>query len=59
MARRSVQAADYVSQILRGVKPNELAMAEPATFDFVVNLKSAAALGLALPPTLLARAEKI
>ena len=37
----------------------ELAMAEPATFDFVVNLKSAAALGLALPQTLLAGAEKI
>jgi putative ABC transport system substrate-binding protein len=54
-----VQAAGYVSQILHGVKAAELVMAEPATFDFVVNLKSAAALGLALPPTLLARAEKI
>jgi len=54
-----LQAAGYVSQILRGVKPSELAMAEPATFDFVVNLKSAAALGLALPQTLLARAEKV
>jgi putative ABC transport system substrate-binding protein len=54
-----LQAAGYVSQILRGVKPNELAMAEPATFDFVVNLKSAAALGLALPQTLLAGAEKV
>ena len=54
-----LQAAGYVSQILRGVKPNELVMAEPATFDFVVNLKSAAALGLALPQSLLAGAEKI
>jgi len=54
-----LQAASYVSQILRGVSPTELAMAEPATFDFVVNLKSAAALGLALPQTLLARAEKV
>jgi len=54
-----LQAAGYVSQILRGVKPNELAMAEPATFDFVVNLKSAAALGLVLPQSLLAGAEKI
>ncbi len=54
-----LQAAGYVSQILRGVKPAELAMAEPATFDFVVNLKSAAALGLALPQSLLAGAEKI
>jgi putative ABC transport system substrate-binding protein len=54
-----LQAAGYVSQILRGVKPAELAMAEPATFDFVVNLKSAAALGLTLPQTLLGHAEKI
>jgi len=54
-----LQAAGYVSQILRGVKPNELVMAEPATFDFVVNLKSAAALGLALPQSLFAGAEKI
>ena len=54
-----LQAAGYVSQILRGMKPAELVMAEPASFDFVVNLKSAAALGLALPQTLLARAEQI
>jgi putative ABC transport system substrate-binding protein len=54
-----LQAAGYVSQILRGVKPHELAMAEPATFDFVVNLKSAGALGLALPQSMLAGAEKI
>jgi putative ABC transport system substrate-binding protein len=53
------QAASYVSQILRGVKPAELAVAEPTTFDFVVNLKSAAALGLMLPASLLAGAEKI
>jgi putative ABC transport system substrate-binding protein len=54
-----LQAASYVSQILRGVKPDELAMVEPATFDFIVNLKSAAALGLALPQSLLAGAEKL
>jgi putative ABC transport system substrate-binding protein len=54
-----VQAAGYVSQILRGVKPSGLAMAEPATFDFIVNLKSAAALGLVLPQTLLAGAETV
>ena len=53
-----LQAAGYVSQILRGAKPAELAMAEPATFDFVVNLKSAAALGLALPHSLLAPRRK-
>src|SRR5258705_9614443 len=54
-----LQAAGYVSQILRGAKPGELAMAEPAAFDFVVNLKSAAALGLALPQSLLAGAETV
>lgn len=54
-----LQAAGFVSQILRGVKPNELAMAEPAMFDFVVNLKSAAALGLTLPQSLLAGAERV
>jgi putative ABC transport system substrate-binding protein len=54
-----LQAAGYVAQILHGVKPAELAMAEPATFDFVVNLKSAAALRLTLPQTLLAGAEKV
>jgi putative ABC transport system substrate-binding protein len=53
------QAADYVAEILRGVKPAELAIAQPTEFDFVINLKSAAALGLALPQALLARAGKV
>jgi putative ABC transport system substrate-binding protein len=53
------QAADYVSQVLRGVKPADLPVAQPTEFDFVVNLKTAEALGLALPQTLLASAEKI
>jgi putative ABC transport system substrate-binding protein len=53
------QAADYVADILRGVKPAELAIAQPTEFDFVVNLKAAAALGLALPQALLARAGKV
>jgi len=53
------QAADYVAEILRGVKPAGLAVAEPTEFDFVINLRSAAALGLALPQALLARAGKV
>ena len=53
------QAADYVAQILDGATPAELAVGQPAEFDFVVNLKTAAALGLALPHTLLARADRI
>jgi putative ABC transport system substrate-binding protein len=53
------QAADYVADILRGVKPAELAIAQPIEFDFVINRGTAAALGLALPQALLARAGKI
>ncbi len=53
------QAAEYVSQILQGAKPAELAIAEPAEFDFVINLSTAKALGLALSQTLLAQAETI
>jgi putative ABC transport system substrate-binding protein len=53
------QAADYVAEILRGVKPAELAVAQPTEFDFVINLKSATALGLVLPQALLARAGKV
>ena len=48
------QAADYVAADLRGAKPAELPIGQPAEFDFVVNLKTAEALGLALPPALLA-----
>jgi putative ABC transport system substrate-binding protein len=53
------QAADYVAKILRGAKPAELPIGQPTEFDFVINLKTAEALGLALPQALLARAEKI
>ncbi len=53
------QAADYVAKILRGAVPAELPVGQPTEFDFVINLKSAAALGLVLPQALLARAGKI
>jgi putative ABC transport system substrate-binding protein len=53
------QAAGYVSQILRGASPAALAVAQPATFDFAINLKTAQAIGLTLPPALLARASAI
>ena len=53
------QAADYVSKILRGAKPAELAVGQPTEFDFVVNMKTAQPLGLVLPDALLARAEQI
>ena len=53
------QAADYVDRILRGAKPADLPVDQPAEFDFAVNLKTAGALGLTLPPGLLARAQPI
>jgi putative ABC transport system substrate-binding protein len=53
------QAADYVAKILRGASPAELPVGQPSEFDFVINAKTAEALGLALPQALRARAEKI
>jgi putative ABC transport system substrate-binding protein len=53
------RAAAYVDKILKGRKPSDLPIEQPATFQFVVNLKAAKALGLSVPPTLLAFADEI